>query len=1027
MALLGAAAALGQSYNIQTVAGTTRLKNGAAATSTPLRYPWGVAEDAGGNIYIADFLDNRVLMVGTDGNIHTVAGTGFAGFSGDGGPALSAQFDGPRGLCLDGKGGLYVADYNNERVRLVNLTTGNVTTVAGSGSYQWSGNAGPATQAGVDIGDIAVDSAGNLYIADYYNSRIRKVAAADQTISTIAGQAFPGMAGDGGQASKAVLDGPLGISVNAQGVLYFADTYNNYVRTINQQTGVISAFAGSGNLGLVDGKPAATAPLVFPGRTEVESDGNVLILEENYLQRVTVADGNIHIVAGSSTFGFGGDGGPANAAIFSLPEYVAAALNGDVVLADTGNFRVRVIHGAAINTVAGTAIVNKIPATTAFLNQPADMVGNGQGGFAIADTGDSQVRMVSGGTIAALAGTGIAGSASGELNFPRGIGLDGMGNTLLADTGNNRVVRLVPGGTFTVVAGNGMRGYLGDHGYAPAAYLNNPTGVAGDASGNIYIADAGNCAIRKVDVNLTITTLAGNGVCASTGDNGLASNAEVAPVGLALDTAGNLYLAESSTNQVRKINLNSGMISPVAGAGSRGYSGDGGAAQTAQLFAPQGVAVDALGNVFIADAGNSVVRMITGTTIWSVAGSGPGNYTFDFEAGPGLGVSIDPEGIFADTDGSIYIADEYNDRIRKLTPVVAASLGVSSGNVLTGLPGAQLAMSVTVTDASGNPVGNATVHFSVTQGSAQLSSTSVETNGSGVAIVLVTLGAAGQVQITATVAGLTPVVLSLTSAGAQINPGGVAGAGLSSPPVTTLTTGGIASVFGSGFGAGSTFVEVGSSDLVNGAVPTTFKGICVDLAGARAPIFGVSNTQVNFQVPVVPGTSVSVRVLTNCGSTSEAASVGVTAAIAAASPEFFYFVVNANGHNPVAATDAVTSAGIAAASLFPGSGYAPAYPGEYVTVYGTGFGATNPAVVPGVFVGTQAQVTGPVQVLLNGQAVPAASVLYAGITPSSPGLYQVNFQVPAGTPDGDLSLVIAIGGVQSPAGGYITVKSPGGN
>ncbi len=387
-------------------------------------------------------------------------------------------------------------------------------------------------------------------------------------------------------------------------------------------------------------------------------------------------------------------------------------------------------------------------------------------------------------------------------------------------------------------------------------------------------------------------------------------------------------------------------------------------------------------------------------------------------------MSIAPAGLFADTDGSIYIADEYNDRIRRLTAVVPSSLAVSSGNVLSGVPGAQLAVGVTVADGSGNPVGNATVTFSVTQGSAQLSATTVQTNGAGVATVLVTLGASGKVQITATVAGLPPTTLALTSVGPQIKAGGVAGAGLSSPPVTALSVGGIASVFGSGFGAGSAFQQIATADLVNGAIPTLFKGICVDLSGTRAPIFGVSDTQVNFQVPAVTGSSVSVRVLTNCGTTAEVDSVGFAATIAAAAPEFFYLVVNANGHNPVAAADAVTNALIGAATLFPGSGIAPAYPGEYITVYGTGFGATSPVVAPGVFSANPAQSPGPVQVMLNGQPVPAANVLYTGITPSSPGLYQLDFQIPPGTPNGDLPLLISIGGIPSPAGAYITVQAP---
>ncbi len=179
--LLGVSAAFGQSYIIQTVAGTTRLKDGAPAASTPLRYPWGAAQDAGGNVYFADYLDNRILMVGADNNIHIVAGTGVAGFAGDGGPALKAKLDGPRALRLDGKGGLYFADYNNSRVRFINLTTGTITTVAGNNLMDnGSGDQRlkPAVSAGLDVPTSHRRGFGvrgqPLYRRTFSNNRIRK-------------------------------------------------------------------------------------------------------------------------------------------------------------------------------------------------------------------------------------------------------------------------------------------------------------------------------------------------------------------------------------------------------------------------------------------------------------------------------------------------------------------------------------------------------------------------------------------------------------------------------------------------------------------------------------------------------------------------------------------------------------------------------------------------------------------------------------------------------------------------------------
>jgi len=264
----------------------------------------------------------------------------------------------------------------------------------------------------------------------------------------------------------------------------------------------------------------------------------------------------------------------------------------------------------------------------------------------------------------------------------------------------------------------------------------------------------------------------------------------------------------------------------------------------------------------------------------------------------------------------------------------------------------------------------------------------------------------------------------LTSPSPQIDDGGVKGAALSIPPVQALSTGGIGSIFGKNFGGGATFQSLAAGDLVNGKAPTNFHGICVEIAGIRAPIFGASDTQVNVQVPLI-GTSgkVSVRVLTSCGTATQLASSPVNVAAQVSTPEFFYFVQNANGKNPVAAADSLTSAYLAAADLFPGSGIVPARAKQYVTVYATGFATTSPSFTPGDFPDQLAGVTASVRVLLGGRELPAANVIYAGVTPFSPGLYQLNLLLPDDTPDGDLSLVIEIGGVQSPAGPYLTVRS----
>lgn len=1016
--LLGASTILAQSYNIQTVAGSTRLQVGALATNVPLRSPWGVATDANGVIYIADQRDNRILKIGTDGKLSILAGDGTPQFSGDNGPALQASLNEPRGLKLDGKGGLYVADSGNFRVRKVDLATLTITTVAGNGSPQRSGDLGPALQAGMYPDDIAVDSVGNLYIAEFYNNVIRKVSAADQTISAIAGNGIPGFFGDNGAASASILYGPTGISVDAQGAIYFVDYFNAEVRKIDPKTGFITDFAGNGYLGVLDGVPAINAPLPIPTGTAVEANGNILILNLYYVQRVTVKDGILHNIGGNTTIGYLGDG-VVTGTEFALPQYIAAAPNGDILVADTYNYRIRRIRGTSITSVAGTTIADNIPATTAFLNGPAAVTGSGQGGFLIGDTGNSRIRSVStsNGIITNIAGTGVSGSSPGQFAFPVGLTRDALGNIYVADTDNNRVVLVSPGGKMTVIAGNGQDGYSGDHNSAGLAKLSGPTSVAVDAASNLYIADSGNCVIRMVDPTQTITTFAGTGNCQYAGDGRAATQAGMSPIALALDTAGNMLVADDLNNRIRKINLSTKVITTVAGVGTAGKLGDNGPATGAQLDTPEDVAVNAAGDIFIADWGNSLVRMVKGGNISTIAGTG--NPIFDVESGAGVGVSLSPIGLAVDTDGTILVADGFNDRVRRLTLAIPANLSISSGNQQSAPEGTTINIGARVSDANGTGVAGVTVNFAVASGPAQLSTASSVTDLKGVATMQVILGnATGTVKISATSAGLTTAnfTLTVTAAGPQISTGGIEGAGLSVPAIAALSPGGIASLFGTHFGAG-TFQKVGAADLVNGKVPTNFNGICVDLSGARAPVFGASDTQVNFQVPSLSPGLVTVRIITGCGTSSETASTGATVQIAAASPEFFYFGFTADGHNPVAATDSLTGA-----YLGTGTGFVPAQPKGYVTVYGTGFGPTNPPVTPGDFPPQLAGAAGAVRVFLNGTPLPDPNILYTGVTPFSPGLYQLNLLLPDDTPEGDLTLVLEIAGVQSPKGAYLTVK-----
>jgi sugar lactone lactonase YvrE len=267
------------------------------------------------------------------------------------------------------------------------------------------------------------------------------------------------------------------------------------------------------------------------------------------------------------------------------------------------------------------------------------------------------------GAISILAGTGIQGyagdegpAAGAELNYPVGVAVDADGDLFIADTANNRIRKVDRTGVITTVAGNGAQGYAGDGGPAIGAELNQPTDVAVDSDGHFYIADNRNFCIRRVDTTGVISTLAGNGTEGYAGDGGPATGAELdTAVGLTLDASGNLYIADANNNRVRRVDRN-GTIATVAGNGTGGFTGDGVSATGAELNDPVGLAVDASGNLYIADDKNNRIRKLdTKDIISTVAVKGAaGARTFA------------PSGVAVDTDGNLYIADIKNNRILKV-------------------------------------------------------------------------------------------------------------------------------------------------------------------------------------------------------------------------------------------------------------------------------------------------------------------------------------------------------------------------
>jgi sugar lactone lactonase YvrE/pimeloyl-ACP methyl ester carboxylesterase len=327
--------------SITTVAGggTNGLGDGGPATSAQLYAPEGVALDTDGNLYIADFSDSRIRKVTMSRVINTVAGVGGGGFFNDGGLATSAGLNNPLGVAVDTIGNIFIADVNNNRIRKV-TPSGVISTVAGTGVSGFSGDGGQATSARLAVPlAVAVDTDGNLYIADHINHRIRKVTAGG-LISTIAGNGTAGFSGDGGPATSAGLKSPSGVTVDTAGNIFIADTSNNRIRKV--AGGLISTIAGNGTAGFSgDGGPATSAGLKSPSGVTVDTAGNIFIADTSNNRIRKVAGGLISTIAGNGTAGFSGDGGPATSAELNNPWGIAFDIVGNLYIADGSNFRVR--------------------------------------------------------------------------------------------------------------------------------------------------------------------------------------------------------------------------------------------------------------------------------------------------------------------------------------------------------------------------------------------------------------------------------------------------------------------------------------------------------------------------------------------------------------------------------------------------------------------------------------------------------------------------------------------------------------
>ena len=881
-------AGIGPRPDDTTESASSPLGDGGMAAEAQLWDPLGVAVDAEGVVYFSDEKNHRIRKIDAAGIITTVAGTGAAGYGGDGGPATQATLNLPSGVAVDIAGNVYFADTSNHRIRKIDAA-GVITTVAGTGAAGYGGDGGPATQATLQLpSGMAVDVAGNVYFADTLNHRIRKIDTAG-VITTVAGTGVAGYGGDGGLATQATLSFPSGVAVDANGYrLFFADTGNYRIRSV---------YLG-GDIRTAAITPISTARFVgvaldWFNNLYFTSYNTIIKRRADYRTVFSLSKrGSFSVVAGRFAGDSDTEGGLAGGARFGSG-FIAVTDFGRIVIPDELNDRIRVLeplqdvtatrlnltrealstmhffdsgnfakiisgstiqagtrlrldvkldHSAPVS-LAGSLDLSFLPeddsatsvpqfssgsrqaqflvpaGTTSalFANQSPvlDLLSGETGGrlsisLRIATTtgkidltavsapilhldieeageqrdvatgislsvnprtvsesnGSTAVRVTAtlvGGlrnsdtvvnvtvtgsgteeavdfapvpsflvTIAAgnVEGTGtfaltpendtadeknetltISGTAlvptlrvtgsrltlqdddprdydsdmyfirtvaghtnvadaipatSASLNRPSDVAVDDDGNVYVADSENDRVRMIDPSGIISTFAGTGNWGHGGDGGPATDAALNAPSSVAVDAAGSLYVSDRQNHRVRMVNAAGIITTVAGTGRQGFGGDGGPASEALLSfPGGIAVDASGNLHIADTGNQRVRTVNVR-GIISTVAGTGDWEHGGDGGPATEAGLRIPTAIATDSVGNMFVTTAAR--VRKIDATGIITTY-AGTGERGFNGDGGPASEAQLNyPIRVTADAIGNVYVADSNGRRVRKIDP-----------------------------------------------------------------------------------------------------------------------------------------------------------------------------------------------------------------------------------------------------------------------------------------------------------------------------------------------------------------------
>lgn len=598
LATAASAVAGEKTYTTRVIAESTHTGDNGPAVTAILVQPEGICTDAQGNIYVADPGDHRVRKIDSRGMITSVAGTGKAGFSGDGSLAAKADLRNPYDVAADARGNLYIADLGSARVRQIR-PDGSIATVVGGGTATaeyHAGRRGTEVQL-IQPRNLAVDAAGNLYISDFGAHRVLMLDRSG-SVWLIAGSGEQGYTGDGGLAPKATLNGPAGIGVSASGELFVADSGNRRIRRIvahgirtltnsegapielatptgvavdsmdnvliGDNTDVITTVSASGLVGML--------PL-GANSVAIDKQNRILFAAGKQVRR---SNGSaVSAIAGTGFGSFSGDGLSSGEWRFGNPSGLARGADGNLYIADTGSSRVRRLTREGYLT---THIHS--------LSRPTALIFDAQGRLYVAESGANRIRRHDGRVLTSFS----TGSVAKPFNSPTALAWDRQERLVVADTGNNLIRRVEHDGTVTTIAGGA--GLSGD-GNALQIKLAGPAGLAFDSDGNLWFTESGSGKVRKLDVTGKVTTLA--------------ETTFAEPRAIAIARDGTMYVSDAGTGQVFAIDLARGWW-PIAGNGGRGSAPVSGKPALESSFAvPTAILLEDGGRITFADAGLSSV------------------------------------------------------------------------------------------------------------------------------------------------------------------------------------------------------------------------------------------------------------------------------------------------------------------------------------------------------------------------------------------------------------------------------------